>query len=361
MTAGDDEAEKLRVGRWITDPIETPGSGTADKPAEPVIRDAAPPATHPAARMGTRAPEGQETPDPALGPAWGTVRGPAPEPTQPEQLPEPATTPEHQSDSHGDRHGLGNRSRNAGRKHASEPTRLRRFLLAAGVLACVVLAVMIPLAVFPGSPPSETPSSGPPGGAARMAPSGSAAGGGPVPIGTEMSTSTAPVPGASPTTPSGAPSPAATAGPATRTSSPTPRLVGFTPITIEAEAKSNTLGGPARVTKYLGASGGNVVRNIGDWDSSRGNGWLRFDLVTVPADGVYKLTFFHVDIDDEPSGIAVVTVSGAASVSLSVAGGSTCCSASAVKVSLMAGANSVTFTNEDGHAPSIDKIVISLP
>ena len=110
---------------------------------------------------------------------------------------------------------------------------------------------------------------------------------------------------------------------------------------------------------YPGASGGQVARNIGNWKGAREAGWLRFNTVTAPRTGTYLLTFFYVHLDDETARTVVVQVSGSAPVSLTVTGGATCCAAARQRIVLQQGANTITFTNPDDHAPSIDKIVIS--
>jgi hypothetical protein len=130
-------------------------------------------------------------------------------------------------------------------------------------------------------------------------------------------------------------------------------------VTFEAEAYANTIGGSAWVQRYPGASGGVIVRNIGDWGDRSGDGWLRVNNVRVPAAGTYALTLFSVHLDDEPARTVAITVSGAASIVIQVSGSATCCTATTVRVAFKAGANTVMFTNPNGHAPSIDRIVIS--
>jgi hypothetical protein len=144
------------------------------------------------------------------------------------------------------------------------------------------------------------------------------------------------------------------------------RPAPLAPVTYEAEAPSNTLGGSAHVARYRNASGGRIVRDIGDWGedddaSGGGAGTLRFNGVAVPAAGVYQLTFFYVNLDNEPTSTAVITTSGERMITVTVDGGSACCAAKTVQVSLANGANSITFANANGHAPSIDKIIIVGP
>jgi hypothetical protein len=135
---------------------------------------------------------------------------------------------------------------------------------------------------------------------------------------------------------------------------------GFTPLTIEAEAGTNTLTGSAAVGAYANASGGQVVRLIGDWGGTHGAGALRFNNVVVPTSGVYALTFYYVNINlNEPTRSVIITAS-AASTTLTVAGGAACCTAQLVWVTLVKGTNAITFANPHGHAPTIDRITIEL-
>ncbi|WP_327003538.1 hypothetical protein OHA72_52145 [Dactylosporangium sp. NBC_01737] len=155
--------------------------------------------------------------------------------------------------------------------------------------------------------------------------------------------------------PSRSGSPAVTATPR---SSPPPT---YGPVTFEAEAAGNTLGGSAWVDRYPGASGGSIVRNIGDWGSRDGDGSLRFENVNVPAAGTYTLRLFHVNIDNERTRTAVVTVAGRDPQPVTLNGSATCCTGSTLKVQLRKGGNAITVSNPDGHAPSVDRIVLSLP
>lgn len=178
-----------------------------------------------------------------------------------------------------------------------------------------------------------------------------------------------PVVSSAPVVPSAGPSPSGlatrAAPPPVPTPTPTPTttrpVARFGPVTIEAEAPGNVTGGSAWVEEYPGASGGAVVRNLGDWGDRRGDGFLRFTGITVPADGTYTVKFFFVNIDNERTRTAVITVPGQDPQSVSVEGGATCCTAASVRVTLRKGTNTVTFGNSRGHAPSIDRIVLSQP
>jgi hypothetical protein len=135
----------------------------------------------------------------------------------------------------------------------------------------------------------------------------------------------------------------------------------FTPIIIEAEALTNTLTGSATPAVYPGASGGRVVRFIGNWGSVSGTGGLRFNNIDVPVTGRYLMTFFYVNVNaHEPTRSVMITASGPASVTVTVAGGTVCCSAQQVWVNLAKGTNSITFANSHGHAPTIDRITIDV-
>ncbi len=159
--------------------------------------------------------------------------------------------------------------------------------------------------------------------------------------------------------PSRSPSPATPTSAAAGSVRAAAPLVPTGGVTYEAEAPGNTLGGSAWVDSYPGASGGMIVRNLGDWGIRGGPGWLRFNSVTVPATGRYTVTLYAIHLNNEPSRTVLLTVSGASPVSALVSASATCCAASGVVVMLVAGTNSITIGNPDGHGPSIDQIVIS--
>jgi hypothetical protein len=93
--------------------------------------------------------------------------------------------------------------------------------------------------------------------------------------------------------------------------------------------------------------------------SPLGPGALRFNGITVPAGGWYGLTFQYVNANIAQTTESIdITSSGAGTRSVTVAGGQICCSSQVVMVFLVAGSNSITFSNPKGPAPAIDKIVI---
>jgi hypothetical protein len=163
----------------------------------------------------------------------------------------------------------------------------------------------------------------------------------------------------SPPRPTGATTVTTPAGP--QPPPPPPPPPAFNPVTIEAEAGggATTLGGSAWVWNYANASGGRIVRNVGDWGSRSGDGWLRFNSVSVPSAGAYRIAIHYVHPDNEGTRRAVVTVSGAAPVEVTFSGNSTCCRVTVVTVTISAGTHTVTIANPSGRAPSIDKIVVS--
>ncbi len=311
MSGNDDDADGLRIGGWLPDSAgpdgQSSGPATRGAPPPPFIPDAGPD-TQP--RFKHAVPEGDDTDDV-------------------DDVNEPYE----------------------GRRRAEEPTGWRRPVVVAA-FAGLVVAVTVPLAIAVLSPSED--------GVAATASSGGAgssggvivAGTGTWPSSSAVVTTAAPSPGDSRTPPRASRSPS-------QSPSAKPSPVVFVPVTYEAEAASNSTYGYAWVAAYNGASGGKIVRNIGDWGDQQADGTLTFTGVTVPAAGTYTLTFYYVHIDNASTRTAFITVSGAAPVAVTVVGGSGCCASKAISVSLLAGSNTIVFGNPGGHAPSIDKIVIS--
>jgi hypothetical protein len=139
-----------------------------------------------------------------------------------------------------------------------------------------------------------------------------------------------------------------------------PSPARYLQVSYEAEAGLNILSGAASVSDYPGSSGGKIVENIGRWGPGpKRTGTIAFPNVAIPADGVYTLTLYAVGSDDGAAQTAVISVSGTATVAVTVAGGPACCLINTVKVNLKKGMNTITFGNPDGRAPAIDKIIIS--
>jgi hypothetical protein len=118
------------------------------------------------------------------------------------------------------------------------------------------------------------------------------------------------------------------------------------------------------VRNVQGASGKRVVTRIGDWtdsdQSEANNGTLSFEAVTVPATAEYTLTVFYTFLEDDPRRSAVITVNHSARVTVTFDRPDACCPSSAkISIALKRGVNTILFSNSVGHAPAIDKIVIS--
>jgi hypothetical protein len=135
----------------------------------------------------------------------------------------------------------------------------------------------------------------------------------------------------------------------------------FRLVSIEAESPDNTLIGSASAGPYPGASGGQLVRAIGNWGSPRGLGALRFNNIVVPKGGGYVMTFYFVNIRAMATRTAVITASGSQSSPVTVASDSVCCTGQPVVIYLFKGRNSVTFSNGTNEAPAIDRITIKVP
>jgi hypothetical protein len=145
----------------------------------------------------------------------------------------------------------------------------------------------------------------------------------------------------------------------TRPPNPPPPPPSFAPLTIEAEDSSVTRNGSAIVWNYNDASAGRIVGRIGDWNQPQGPGSIRFNSVSIPTNGTYTLLIHYVHPDNERNRSAVVAVSGIAPITTSFVGSSDCCDVKSLTVTLTAGTHTITISNQNDHAPSVDKIVIS--
>ncbi|WP_238007302.1 CBM35 domain-containing protein [Dactylosporangium sp. AC04546] len=162
--------------------------------------------------------------------------------------------------------------------------------------------------------------------------------------------------------PSGAPSPTSSSPRASRSSSrsPSPSKTStasrgpFQSISMEAE--SGSLSGGAEIDTYMGASGGKVVHSIGR--SKNRTGSLSFT-VNVPDAGQYVLTMYVALDGLGGSRNAVVTVGGGSGTTVATNAGLTCCTSATVPLTLAKGANTVTISNPEALAPSVDRVVVS--
>lgn len=235
----------------------------------------------------------------------------------------------------------------AGRHHTRASSSRARLAIGAGIVGLIVLVVALPFIVDGSADPDPTRSTASvdsegfvPGDVVSTA-AASAGGVSASPSGRAASTTAPPV---------------ATAKPTSRTPVPT-----FRPLTFEAEAggPSVTVSGSAWIDGYDGASNGKIVRNLGDWDMRGGPGSLRLNGVRFPTTATYVIAIFFVHPDNESTRTAQLAVSGMDPVKLTFNGSSRCCGIKKVSLTISAGTHTITISNPTGHAPSIDKIVIS--
>ncbi|OAX48103.1 DUF4832 domain-containing protein [Paenibacillus sp. AD87] len=123
----------------------------------------------------------------------------------------------------------------------------------------------------------------------------------------------------------------------------------------EAEAAGNTLAGSAVIANCTTCSGGAKVGYLGN-----GSGTLKFNSVTVPSAGNYKLTIQY--LNGEASRSAILSVNGAAGTSLNFpsSGAWTTVASQETTVHLQAGSNTLLFSQPTGYAPDIDRILVSV-
>jgi hypothetical protein len=157
-----------------------------------------------------------------------------------------------------------------------------------------------------------------------------------------------PVAAAPVVSPAAAPPPAPDPGPAGGRSDPPSAPAG--PVSYEAEAAQ--LSGSAQSGSLGGASGGRIVRLIGD--SSRS--FVRFTGVTVAEAGDYRLTFHYVSGDDR---WALVTVNDRSDwVRFDDTDGWETVGTAQFRVELAEGANTIQFGNPFSWAPDLDRITV---
>ncbi|MBO0869949.1 MAG: hypothetical protein J2P15_15420 [Micromonosporaceae bacterium] len=223
------------------------------------------------------------------------------------------------------------------------------WLIPLAVVCLAAIAVTGGLALMP-----RTPQRGDPAAANGNLPAGPLAQTSPA----VSASAASPVAGARSARPSAAaPSPARTATPATTRPANNNPPPAFQTIQVEAESRSNSLGGSAQIGSFQGASGGSLVLGLGNFN--RGTPGTLTVPVNVPTTGGYNLSFTYVHPDGEQTRTVVIAVSGATPIALQVSAGSTCCATRTVRITLQAGSNRITFGNPNGHAPAIDRITIS--
>ncbi|ALG12264.1 alpha-L-fucosidase [Kibdelosporangium phytohabitans] len=121
----------------------------------------------------------------------------------------------------------------------------------------------------------------------------------------------------------------------------------------EAEDSANEFGSTG-LTSCGQCSGGEKVRNIGGSPDAL----VRFDDVTVRTTGQYKL---HIDFTVNGPRSFFVSVNGGQPTEVKVDGaGNNTPYATSLPVALNAGANSITFANDQAAAPDLDRISLSV-
>jgi hypothetical protein len=129
-------------------------------------------------------------------------------------------------------------------------------------------------------------------------------------------------------------------------------LAATGPVTVQAEASSNTLGGTAKVATCATCLGGAKVRFVGNGAANTVS-----IPVTESAAGSHILT-----VTGEVSGTRSfqVSVNGGAAVTVSLTGTSFTVPVSAtVTVTLPAGKDTITFGNSTTYAPDLDAITVN--
>ncbi len=154
------------------------------------------------------------------------------------------------------------------------------------------------------------------------------------------------------------PPPPNTTEPRAKSATTPPTLPAPPPLTIEAESGVVT-GSAWNWDGYpTTASGGWIVRNLGNWGGTPGT--LTVNEIVFPTTGTYTLTIYFVHPNGEVNRSALVTVSGVPSVTVNFTAPSPdCCYTQAVTINVPAGTHSIKFENPTDHAPSVDKIVIT--
>ena len=126
-------------------------------------------------------------------------------------------------------------------------------------------------------------------------------------------------------------------------------------VATVVEAETAVLTGSAAVAADAGSSGGQLVTALGNWGAGQ-PGTVQFTDVPVPSAGAYRITVHLTNGETGVKRDVVVQVAAMPPVSISFSGRATCCGARGVQVNLPAGTVTITITNPDGPAPSLDKI-----
>jgi Alpha galactosidase A/NPCBM-associated, NEW3 domain of alpha-galactosidase/Alpha galactosidase C-terminal beta sandwich domain/Carbohydrate binding module (family 35) len=125
------------------------------------------------------------------------------------------------------------------------------------------------------------------------------------------------------------------------------------PKLYEAESPANTIVAPARISSCTGCSGGQKVGFVGN------GGTVTFNGVTAPSAGNYDMTIYY--LNGPPSRDAVITVNGVDVQTLSFTPTTdfNTVGTVTVPVPLVAGANTIEFSNPAAFAPDFDRIAVA--
>ncbi|HEY4033215.1 MAG TPA: protein kinase [Ktedonobacteraceae bacterium] len=129
-------------------------------------------------------------------------------------------------------------------------------------------------------------------------------------------------------------------------------------ISYEAEVSQNTLAGGARVISCSSCSGGARVGDLGVRSSGE-SGTLRFNNVNKAGAGTYTLTLYYSN-GSSGSQDEYISVNGGPAIVFngSPTGSFSTFATAGIAVSLNGGSNTIEFSNPNGNAPDVDKIIV---
>ncbi len=141
--------------------------------------------------------------------------------------------------------------------------------------------------------------------------------------------------------------------------SPTPTpIVTDAPTSYEAEAPANTIANGAQVISCSSCSGGYRVGYIGT-GTNGSDGTLQFNDVKKISTGSYTLTLYYSNGSSSGED-EYISVNGGSAIVFngSPTGSFTTFATAGIAVNLNAGSNTIQFSNPQGPAPDIDKIIV---
>jgi alpha-glucosidase len=128
-----------------------------------------------------------------------------------------------------------------------------------------------------------------------------------------------------------------------------------TVVDYEAEASANTLAGTAARRTVSGASGGQVVGDVGNGSAN----YLQFNGVNAPSAGSYSVVISYISGENRTASMSV-NGGSATTVSFPNTGSWTTVGTVTVTITFNAGNNTIRFTNSSAYAPDFDKIGVTL-